>query len=283
MRNPKVSIVIPTYNEERDIRDCLLSLMKQSYKNIEIIVVDDGSADNTLKIAKEFKKIKVIRDEHRGPGYSRNIGARASSGEILGFVDADMVFPEDYIKNLIKPIIEENAIGSEEFIQKASNLNNVWSKCWGAYSKENDPNRGYIFRAIRKKEFEKMGGFDPKYGYADDMTFYFKYGTQSVIARKAYCYHKNPESLKGVYKQSRWIGASLANTWKFLSIPLLRQFSAILLIPFSIIVIPLISVYKAIFKRMPLYIFHFLIFYTARYFGTLNGIYRRMFLGVNVR
>ena len=80
-----ISVVIPTYNEEKDIGLCLSSLKEQSYKNLEVIVVDDGSTDKTREIVKKFKKIKLIEGEHKGPGFSRNIGARHAKGDILRY------------------------------------------------------------------------------------------------------------------------------------------------------------------------------------------------------
>ena len=184
-----VSVVIPTYNEQGDIAECLKSLLEQSYKPLEIIIVDDGSRDKTREIIRSFKSVKLIEGQHKGPGFSRNLGAKQAKGDILVFVDADMTFDEDYIKTLTLPIREGKSIGTEERKQIASNTNNIWSKCWGAYAKETLPNRGQIFRAIKKDIFLERGGFDPRYGYADDMTLFFKFFIQSFSLR--YCSWKS--------------------------------------------------------------------------------------------
>jgi glycosyltransferase involved in cell wall biosynthesis len=105
MPNPLISVVIPTYNEEKDIPECLSSLAKQSYKNKEVIIVDDGSTDKTLEVIKKFKP-RVIKGQHKGPGFSRNLGSKKAKGSILIFVDADMTFDKDYLKNLVLPIIK---------------------------------------------------------------------------------------------------------------------------------------------------------------------------------
>ena len=63
------SIIIPTYNEEKDISKCLESLENQAFKDFEIIVVDDGSTDKTREIVRKFKKVKLIKGKHKGPGY----------------------------------------------------------------------------------------------------------------------------------------------------------------------------------------------------------------------
>lgn len=286
-KKPMISVVIPTYNEERDISDCLRSLKKQSYKPIEIIVVDDGSTDKTREIVKKFKGVRLIEGEHKGPGFSRNLGAKNARGEILSFVDADMTFHKDYLKHLAKPIVEGKTIGSEERFQKAANLDKVWSRCWGAYTLGYDKKRthGNVFRAILKKEFLKMGGFDPKYGYADDMTFYFKYGLRSLLVDEAGCYHKNPETLKEIYKQSRWIGASLDGQYRILKVPVINLLIGVLLIPSSVFMIPALAVKKYItaIKKHRCGFGDYLIFSAARYFGTLKGLFNKLVQGKNVR
>lgn len=292
MKNPKLSIIIPVYNEEENISKCIESLRKQSYKNFEIIVVDDGSTDKTREMVKKFKKVRLIIGQHKGPGFSRNLGAKKAKGKILVFVDADMTFDKNYLKYLIRPIVEDDVIGTEEVYQLASNLDNVWSKCWGMYSKgpkeilksfkKGSVRYGHIFRAILKLEFEKMGGFDPSLGYADDQTFWIKYQIKPIVATNAKCYHKNPETLKDVYKQSRWIGASINN--KTLEMPIVKHLAPILMIPMAPIAIPLLSIRKSYRnKDFKILIPWMLIFMTVRYFGTINGIFRKVYLNKNVR
>ena len=259
-------------------------MQEQSYPNLEIIIVDDGSLDKTREIIKKFKKVKLIEGEHKGPGFSRNLGAEFAKGEILVFVDADMAFEKDYVKKLIAPIIDKECIGTENSRQIASNEENIWSRCWGLYSSsEKDKNKeplGWIFRAILKKEFIKMGGFNPKYGYADDLTFFYKYGIRSKRV-EAICYHENPASLKEVYKQSRWIGASV----KIPGIDTPIKY----LIPLALaIASPLAIIYFALNKAMKknswsIFFPWMIIFMTWRYFGTFSGIIRRVFLNKNFR
>ena len=92
----KVSVIVPTYNREKYVKTCLDSLINQTLKEIEIIVVDDGSSDNTEKIVMNFndKRIKYIKKENTGIGDTRNHGIREAKGEYLSFVDID-----DYIDN----------------------------------------------------------------------------------------------------------------------------------------------------------------------------------------
>lgn len=288
MKKTKVSVIIPTYNEERDISDCILSILNQSYKNLEIIIVDDGSTDKTReivnKIKKKSNKVKLIEGEHKGPGFSRNLGSKKAKGSIFVFVDADMTFDKDYVKNLVNPILEKRSIGTEERFQKAANLKKIWSRCWGTYTKGYPKKtlKGNVFRAILKDKFLEWGGFNPKYGYADDLTFYFEKGIRSDIVDNAVCYHRNPENLREIYKQSSWIGASL--NFKLLKIPVIREILIILSLISLPILIPYLSIKKCKENKNFSLIFPWMIiFITVRYFGSLSGIFRKEYLKKNTR
>lgn len=102
---PKVSVIIPVYNVEEYLRECLDSVVNQTLKEIEIICVDDGSTDNSLEILKEYAKkdsrITVISRENRGVGYSRNEGISVSKGEFIAFMDPDDYYPDLSVLNTI--------------------------------------------------------------------------------------------------------------------------------------------------------------------------------------
>lgn len=282
-KNPLLSIIIPSYNEEKDIGSAINSLLSQSYKNMEIIIVDDGSTDNTIKIAYSFNNVKVFKQNHQGPGKARNLGAKKAKGEILIFVDADMTFRGDYLHNLLKPILADNSIiGTTHDNEIVENISNIWSRCWGRIRvSPKDAENVKIFRAIRKDRFLALGGFNPKYGYADDQTFWFKNKIKPVVAKDTFCYHKNPESLKSVYKQSRWIGASIES--KFLSMPVIKYLSPPLLLLISPLTVPFISFMRC-YKNKDFHILlYMLIFVAARYFGTISGISRKLFSNINYR
>ena len=97
----KVSVIIAVYNEEKHLKQCLESLAKQSLKNFEIIVVDDGSVDQTWQVLSAIQsskpKIQKFKQKHQGPALARNYAARQAKGEILVFVDGDMYFDQDLV------------------------------------------------------------------------------------------------------------------------------------------------------------------------------------------
>lgn len=104
----KVSIIIPVYNRENDITLCYQSLCKQTYSNIEMIFVNDGSTDNTLNILNTFDKAKVITIKNRGPAEARRVGLNSSSGEYISFVDSDDYLDKNFILNLVNTLEETN-------------------------------------------------------------------------------------------------------------------------------------------------------------------------------
>ena len=96
--NIKVSIIIPVYMMEKYIGECLESILKQTLKEIEIIIINDGSTDASLTIIEEFarkdSRIKVLNQNNCGAGVSRNIGIKMAKGEFVCFLDADDVYPD---------------------------------------------------------------------------------------------------------------------------------------------------------------------------------------------
>ena len=101
MEKEKISIIVPTYNVEKYISDTLDSITHQLYENIEVIIVDDGSTDDTLKVCrrkqKEDIRIKIIEIPHKGVSFARNTGIDTAVGDYIGFVDGDdLIMPEMY-------------------------------------------------------------------------------------------------------------------------------------------------------------------------------------------
>lgn len=98
-----VSIIIPLFNKESSIKDTIISVLNQSHENIEIIIINDGSTDNSLGIVSKFKdfRIKVFNQTNQGVSSARNLGIKHSNGEFISFLDAD-----DYFKvNINNPSI----------------------------------------------------------------------------------------------------------------------------------------------------------------------------------
>jgi len=273
--NPLISVIIPTYNEEMDIGSCLESLRSQTYKNFEVIVIDDGSTDNTIKILRKFKKIKIIKGKHRGTGFSRNLGAKQARGDILIFVDADMTFDKNYIKHLIFPILKnKNMVGTTHDYEIAVNIDKWVSKLWGKLRVDKRRAKYVkIFRAIKKDKFLEMGGFDPKYGYADDQTFWYKYRIKPIVAKDTICYHKNPETLGATFKQARWIGTSWRERNILFRIPLLNNLVSVVFL----ILTPVLAFVKTILDRRESF-YKTYVYYQCKLYGYSLGLIKSVYL-----
>lgn len=113
MENDLISIVVPVYNVEKYLKDCIGSLLVQTYKYTEIILVDDGSADSSPLICDEYEKdyntIKVIHKTNGGLSDARNTGLKNASGRYICFIDSDDVVAPNYIQALHDAIVESDA------------------------------------------------------------------------------------------------------------------------------------------------------------------------------
>jgi glycosyltransferase involved in cell wall biosynthesis len=109
---PLISIIVPFYNVENYLVRCLDSIVNQTYKNLEIILVNDGSTDSSLDICKRYSKndsrIKIVNKKHGGVSSSRNAGLDAVTGEYIGFVDSDDYIDENMYMELYNNLIENN-------------------------------------------------------------------------------------------------------------------------------------------------------------------------------
>ena len=112
-RVPKVSIIVPVYKVEKYLRKCIDSIINQTLKDIEIILVDDGSPDNCGKICDEYAakdtRIKVIHKENGGLSSARNAGMEVAEGEYIGFVDSDDWIESDMYMTLWQKAKDINA------------------------------------------------------------------------------------------------------------------------------------------------------------------------------
>ncbi len=103
----KVSVIIPTYNSSKYIREAIVSVLNQTYKNIEIIVIDDGSEDNTNDVLKDYIKsgaIEYFYKKNQGQASARNFGIKKSRGEIIAFLDADDLWLPEKLEKQIKKL-----------------------------------------------------------------------------------------------------------------------------------------------------------------------------------
>ena len=112
--NKLISVIIPVYNCEKYIKRCLESVIKQSYANFEVIVINDGSIDNSLEVIKEVsqedKRIRIVSQENKGVSYSRRHGVEIANGDYITFIDADDYIESRFLETMYNEIIK-NKVG----------------------------------------------------------------------------------------------------------------------------------------------------------------------------
>lgn len=133
--NKKISVIVAVYNTEKYVERCLNSLLNQTYQNLEIIVVEDGSTDNSKEVLKKYSnndKIKLIYNKkNSGLSYSRNVGLENVTGDYIGYIDSDDYVDLDYYEKLMQAIIDnkaEIAICDMKIVDEETNTE-VISKC----------------------------------------------------------------------------------------------------------------------------------------------------------
>jgi len=208
--SPLVSIIITNFNGEKYLKKCFDSLYKQKYKNIELILADGHSSDNSIKFVKtNYPKVKISRDEENlGLSYSSNNGAKLAKGEYLLFYNNDTISLPDFIKEMVKVGQSDKMIGVVCPLQlpyKAQDDNKrtddrldtgVGSDIYGYICTAKDA--GHIFYPdaaifIRRSLFDLIGGFDNNFFiYGEDMDLCWRVhlmGYKVATAQKAIFRH----------------------------------------------------------------------------------------------
>lgn len=196
---PLVSVVIPAFNAENTIIETLESVLNQTYKNVEIIIVDDGSTDNTLSVIESYsidkKSIRFFSVENQGPSAARNYGFGYVQGEFLLFLDADDLLKEDYLEACLAKIEEDPTLDvvytQIQFFERETGLF-VQQK----YSKEKilTTNCFPVTALIRSKAFAEIGMYDLNLRFAEDWEMWIRmtksFGNVCLIERPLVLYRK---------------------------------------------------------------------------------------------
>ena len=191
-----ISIIIPCYNAQRWIRETLSSVLAQNIASMEIIVVDDGSTDDSARIIQqEFPAVRLLQTENRGPSHARNVGTQASSGTLIQYLDADDLLVPDKL-NAQAHLLEETgadvAYGDWQFLVPTSNGSfvpgqTVHRQITGEPEIELFttfwcPPAAYLFR---RSIVEKVGGWNERLPVIQDARFALDCALQG--GRFAYC------------------------------------------------------------------------------------------------
>ena len=230
----KVSIIVPAYNEEKTIKDCIESLKKIDYPKelYEIIVVNDGSKDKTAEITKEYAKDNVIlidNEKNKGKAACLYQGIESAKGSFIACMDADTIVPEDILKKML-PYFKDEKVGSvtvsvevrfvNNFLQKIIRLEyilglSLFLKILSFF------NCVHVtpgpFSVYRKDLIERIGYFDVN-SITEDLEIAYrihKSGYKIANCMTASVKTVTPDNLKGLYRQRRrWYSGALMTLWK---------------------------------------------------------------------
>lgn len=171
---PLVSIIVPVFNVEEYLDDCINSILNQTYKNIEVILVDDGSTDNSGTICdllgQKNNKVKVFHNNNNGVSYTRNYAIRMTTGKYILPVDGDDIIADTYVEKAVNILEKNDSIGivycRANFFGK---INGEWELPDYSIGKMLLNNIIFVTAFFRKDDWEIVGGFneDMKYGIED--------------------------------------------------------------------------------------------------------------------
>jgi glycosyltransferase involved in cell wall biosynthesis len=164
---PLVSIIIPAYNSERYLAETIESVLAQTYRPIEVIVVDDGSMDQSADIARSYKEVHYIFQANQGAAVARNKGLAAAQGAFIGILDHDDVCLPNYVDVQVGYLIEHPHIGyticrMENFVDPRVSL-----PPWGREIPLMMEQINFSLVA-RRAVFDLVGDFDPSYRIGND-------------------------------------------------------------------------------------------------------------------
>ena len=214
-----ISIIIPIYNAEKYLERCLQSVITQTYKNLEIILINDGSKDNSKKICEEFKnkdsRIRLINKENEGVSTARNNGIDLITGEYVLFVDSDDWLEKEMCEILLNKIEKEKTdivvCGYNNYYENKNELEHIELKEYNKsfnylISDDNTKYGGFPWNKLMKKEFIK-NKFDTDIYYYENLLFFLKNSNintkYSVVKECLYNYCINDNSAVHTKKYSK--------------------------------------------------------------------------------
>lgn len=207
IEEPLVSVIVPTYNSSKTIGQCLESVRSQTYKNIEIIVCDNFSDDDTVDIAKRYAARILFKGRERAA--QKNFGAKHANGDILYFIDSDFVLEQDTIQKCVQSVGEADAVVTVN----RSRGTGLWARTV-AYKREllADEDSVIAARFIRKESFFKVGGFDEELIVGEDINLHRRLISAGFYVRKvnAVEWHiREPESFRELVLRNYYYAGSL--------------------------------------------------------------------------
>lgn len=218
LKNPysgQVSVIIPAFNCAGTIGACIESMQKQTYKNLQIIVVDDASTDNTGQVVANFDVEYILLPENKGASVAKNTGAMAAKGAVITFAEADGYYDEDYIEKILRPLHIPGVVASINLGRK------VWTRRNTPLVRhQNDlfeaavrlvekGKRGTGAWAFAVAPFWEIGGYDPECRVGEDMDLVRRLVRtlgRTAVGGRSTLHHKDPDTLRKYWRRAYWGG-----------------------------------------------------------------------------
>ena len=180
--NPLVSVIIPVYNGGRYLRAALESVFAQTYRPFEVVVVDDGSADDSGVIAQSFPEVRYIHQTNQGVAAARNNGIETARGEYFAFLDQDDLWAPEKLKLQVEYLLTHPEIGytltQQQFFLDPGETLPPW------FRKEllDSVHTGWVLGTlvVRRTIFEQIGNFATDYSAANDSDWFFRAKTAGI-------------------------------------------------------------------------------------------------------
>ena len=206
---PLISIIVPVYNAEQYLEKCVNSIINQTYTNLEIILVDDGSPDNCGAICDEYAKkdsrIKVIHEKNSGQSIARNAGLDNATGEFVGFIDSDDTIEPGMFEDLYNAIqgvdlaVCGHSLVYDGKVESASTDNIIELDKEGLWREVFGKLNNAVWNKLFKRELINDLRFDLRFAHGEDLIFNIRYLERAnlgkVVDKPLYNYYKRNDSI----------------------------------------------------------------------------------------
>ncbi len=223
----EASIIIPAHNEEASIKGAIESVLKQTFKDYELIVVNDSSTDKTKEIVESYikkdKRIKLINIKGGNAAKARNAGLRIAKGKYIIFVDADITFNKHFIKKIINHFKEQkadavtwNVYTKNPKTMVSKMINERYKKFQSRILKPGFEKGAYVF-TFKKSVIKKLGGYDESVSYFEDYLItkkFYEMGFKAYHDPQLIVFHEDPNTLIDYLKQGVSYGKGLSTLYK---------------------------------------------------------------------